>query len=275
MIKSDIGIKDLRVWAEERLERAGIDTAKREAALLLSFCPDSISFKRCVRRRAARYPLQYVLRGTEFMGLPLELRKGVFIPRPETELLVERILRKIEGINGQAIDILEIGTGSGNIAISLTKNVTNCKIIASDISDTALRTASRNALLNSVNEKIRFIKSDLFKNIPDTYLKYFDIVISNPPYIKRRGIKPLPPEISHEDVRALDGGADGLNFYRRIFRSGRRYLKPGGIFAFEIGYNQGPALRRMIKKYPDIGGIEIFKDYSGHDRIAITSNKNG
>jgi len=260
---------NLLTWAESELTRSGIECARHETKLLLSHCPDARSFRRCVKRRTTRYPLQYILKEAEFMGLPLKFEKGVFIPRPETELLVEKVLEITANMGNRPIKILEIGTGSGNVAISLTKNVTNCKIIASDISGAALRAAAQNAGMNSVGEKIKFVKSDLFNAITDTYFNYFDIIISNPPYIKRGEIKSLQPEISYEDVRALDGGEDGLDFYRRIFREGRRYLKAGGIFAFEIGYDQREAITEIIAEYSELGEVESFKDYNGHDRIIM------
>ena len=195
--------------------------------------------------------------------------EGVFIPRPETEILIEKTAEIASGLGSRHLNILEIGTGSGNIAISLTKNVTNCRIIASDISDAALRTAFQNAKMNAVGNSIKFIKSDLFSNINSTYFTYFDIIISNPPYVRRGEIKGLQPEIAYEDIRALDGGDDGLDFYHRILDEGRRYLKAGGIFAFEIGCDQSGAITKIAEKYPELGRAETFKDYNGHDRIAI------
>ncbi|MDD5681439.1 MAG: peptide chain release factor N(5)-glutamine methyltransferase [Candidatus Omnitrophica bacterium] len=261
--------ESLLKWAETELSRSGIESAKRETELLLSRCSDIGLFQHLIKRRASRYPLQYIVQETEFMGLPLKLKEGVFIPRPETELLVEKILEIMANTGDRTVDILEIGTGSGNIPISLTKNVTNCRIIASDISDTALAIASQNAEMNAVSEKIKFIKSDLFGNIPGIYLNYFDIIISNPPYVKRGEIKQLQPEISYEDTSALDGGCDGLDFYHNILGKGRRYLKTGGIFAFEIGYDQREAVAKIIGKYPELGKAKSFKDYNGHDRIVI------
>ena len=203
------------------------------------------------------------------MGLPLKMEEGVFIPRPETEIVVEKVFTLTRDMASKDINVLDIGTGSGNIAISLTKNITNCKIIASDISDLAIKTAKDNAAANLVSERIAFIKSDLFRDIPRTYYHYFDIIIANPPYVRRAEIRGLQPEISHEDIRALDGGWDGLDFYRRILDEGRRYLKTGGIFAFETGYDQGDAVAEIARQYPGVGGTKIFKDYNGHDRVAI------
>ncbi len=263
---------ELLKWGEYVLRAAGIDTAGLDAGILLDHCPDTGVFRSSINHRASRYPLQYILKEAEFMGLPLNLREGVFIPRPETEILIEKALEIIADMDRCPVNMLEIGTGSGNIAISLTKNVTNCRIIASDISDAALETASQNAEMNVVDRQIEFIKSDLFDNISSAYLGYFDIIISNPPYVKRDEIKHLEPEIAHEDVRALDGGIDGLDFYRAILDDGRRYLRSGGVVVFEIGCDQAEAIAEIIKKYPELGNIKIFKDYNGLDRIVVINH---
>lgn len=260
---------DLIKWGEKELSKFGVECALHDANALMRYSQDTDSFRNCIEKRASRYPLQYILKETEFMGLNLRMTEGVFIPRQETEILIEKTLELAKGMESSTINILEIGTGSGNIAISLTRNITNCRIIASDISDVALETAFENAEMNTVSRQIEFIKSDLFDSIPDVYLGRFDIIVSNPPYVKRGEIKQLQPEIAYEDVRTLDGGIDGLDFYRSILAGGRRYLKAGGMFAFEIGDDQAAAVSEIVERYSELGSVKIFKDYSGHDRIAI------
>ena len=299
-------IKDLIKWAEAELvhsdiESFDIDTellfmdsfgAHREDIYIMKSFKPTIHcierFRHRVKLRASRYPLQYILKGAEFMGLHFKLKEGVFIPRPETELLVERVLEYIKStakIRGECqqldktisegVNILEIGTGCGNLAISLTKNVTDCKIIASDISDKTLRVAVGNARLHNVSERIEFIKSNFFDNISFIYYNYFDIILSNPPYVRRKEIGSLQPEISYEDIMALDGGEDGLYFYRRILNEGAKYLKGGGIFAFEIGYDQRNEIARLIRNDSTFFDTTFFRDYSGHDRVMITKYRRG
>ncbi len=246
-----------------------MDCALYDANTLMHYSGDADSFRGYIEKRASRYPLQYILKETDFMGVTLKMEDGVFIPRQETEILVEKVLGLMRNMVSKAINILELGTGSGNIAISLTKNITNCTILASDISDLAIKTAEDNAAANLVSERIEFIKSDLFRDIPRNYYNYFDIIISNPPYVRHAEIADLQPEISHEDICALDGGWDGLDFYRRILDEGRRYLKAGGTFLFEIGYDQGAAVLEVARQYPELGEAKIFKDYNGHDRVVI------
>ena len=300
---------DLIRWAKEELERSDVPCAGKDAENLFMHSfnmrreniyarkdfgldADKIAlFKRYVKLRASRFPLQYIIKKAEFMGLAFALERGVFIPRPETELLVERVLEKIRPMNKKRINptlstyeetlrsrkggvnILEMGTGCGNIAISLTKNATNCKIIASDVSDKALEIAAKNARAHGVKNRIKFIKSNYFDNISAIYYNYFDIIISNPPYVRRSEIEHLQPEIAYEDTAALDGRKDGLYSYRRILSDGTKFLKKGGIFAFEIGYDQAADLKHLIKKSGRFSETLFYKDYSGLKRILITKHR--
>jgi len=298
---------DLIVWAKNKLEHSNIRCAGRDAEILFmdsfnmsrediysrrDFQPSGYRlnrFRHYVKLRALRYPLQYVLNYTEFMGLTFKLKPGVFIPRPETELLVKKVLEEIKSGYGPVrngcqkgneklfneMDILDIGTGCGNIAISLTKNVSRCRIIASDISDKALKVAAKNARLHGINTKIKFIKSDFFSNIPPIFYNYFDIIVSNPPYIRRNDLKKLQPEIFYEDAKAIDGNEDGLYYFRRILNEGIRYSKEGGIFAFEIGYNQAKDVARLIRNNRIFSEPEFCEDCNGYNRVVITRVKNG
>ena len=278
-------------WAESELRLSDVACPHKDAEALFidsfEMCREDIYlskdfkphmqrlnlFKRYVKLRASRYPLQYILKKTEFMGLPFLLEEGVFIPRPETEVLVERLIKEIESRRRKRVNVLDIGTGCGNIAISLTKNTTGCKIIASDISGKALKVAAKNARLHGAKKSIRFLKSRLFDKISSIFYNYFDIIISNPPYVRKRDIGKLQPEISHENVSALDGGEDGLYFYKRILSKGMRYLRKDGIFIFEIGYDQAEDLARLVKSDKRLSRSISFKDYSGHNRVALVRRK--
>lgn len=283
----DSDILKLIKWAREELKRSAVPRASRDAETLFMHSFDAKReniyelqpfkvredkvelFRQRVKLRASRLPLQYILKNTEFMGLELLLEEGVFIPRPETELLVEKVLENIKSMDKKRVNILELGTGCGNIAISLTKNASGCKIIASDIYDKALKIATKNARLHEVKKNIKFIKSNYFDKISPIYCNYFDIIVSNPPYIRRNDIKELEPELAYEDKRALDGGEDGLRAYKRILGEGTKYIKKYGVFIFEIGCNQASEIVRLIERDERFKESIVSKDYNGHDRVLI------
>lgn len=210
-------------------------------------------------------PLQYIMGKEKFFGLDFIVDERVLIPRPETEVLVEAALNIINTIPNTQYSILDLCTGSGNIAISLTKNAANCKIVASDISKDAIETAKENARLNGVFEKIIFTESDLFCGIEGR----FDIIVSNPPYIARHEFETLQKEVLKEPLLALDGGTDGLDFYRRIFLEAPRYLKPGGYCMVEIGFGQLSAIKEIIEQTKEFKLIETRIDQYGIDRVVV------
>lgn len=215
-------------------------------------------------------PIQYVMGRTEFCGLDFMVDERVLIPRPETELLVETaaeiVFSRFNG-SAQAADLLDLCTGSGNIAIALglTKGITNCKIVASDISDDALDVARKNADLNGVSTRINFVKSDLFNNIDGK----FDVIASNPPYIAKREFPTLQEEVLREPILALDGGEDGLDFYRRIIAGASAHLKQSGVIVMEIGYGQRRAIEDIIKKSGEFKVTAVKKDQNMIDRIVV------
>jgi release factor glutamine methyltransferase len=217
-------------------------------------------------------PLQYVMGRMQFFGLEFEVNEDVLIPRPETEVLVQTVLDIVKGSGFQVpgTRILDLCTGAGNIVISLTKNLTNCKIVASELSDGALRVARRNADLNGVADKIEFIKSDLFESIDGK----FDIIASNPPYIARHEFPSLQKEVLMEPRIALDGGDDGLDFYRRIIEAAPEHLKDGGYIAMEIGYGQAPLIKKMIESKKGFEFIEVKEDQYVIERIVVAKWKN-
>lgn len=210
------------------------------------------------------YPLQYITNNQEFMKLNFYVDENVLIPQPDTETLVEEAI-KICNANykGKQIKILDLCTGSGAIAVSIKKYVDNSKLIATDISSSALQIAKKNAKTN--NAEIEFIESDMFKEINEK----FDIIISNPPYIERETLKTLPNDVKNEPKIALDGGIDGLNFYREISKHAYKYINANGHLLLEIGYNQGKSVTDILeneKKYTD---VKVIKDLSNNDRVII------
>ena len=238
---------------------------------------EEAKFAEFIELRAKGVPLQYITGKQEFMSLHFKVNPHVLIPRQETEILVETIIdyvrnRRSTLKNSKSIlnkkntlNILDIGTGSGCIAISLAYYIQNCFIIATDISKDALETARLNASLNGVDGKIDFVVSDLFEKIGS---KKFDIIVSNPPYIAKKDLERLDSEVKdYEPATALDGGEDGLDFYRAIIPKAPFYLKEGGILAFEIGYNQARDVVCLMEKF--FSDIRIIKDLDKNDRVVI------
>ena len=210
-------------------------------------------------------PTQYILGEWEFMGLPFHVGEGVLIPRGDTEVLVETILEKQQ--SEPIKSILDIGTGSGCIPVSLGHYGKFEKIMAVDISPKALGYAIKNAAENRVS--IDFYESDLFTNIPSEWKGRLDAIVSNPPYIPKKDIAELMTEVKDfEPMNALDGGEDGLDFYRVIVEQGKNWLKDGGWLFFEIGYDQGEDLRNLLKEF-GYTEVEIRQDLAGLDRVAM------
>ena len=216
-------------------------------------------------RRISGEPLQYIIGKAGFMGMDFEVNKNTLIPRQDTETLIETL---IDMIGDRKVSILDIGTGSGCIGISLGKFLKDARITVLDISQEALNTALRNADKNGV--KIKAVCMDILSEIPEG--KY-DIIVSNPPYIETSIIKSLQTEVrDYEPLSALDGGSDGLLFYRRITDIAPRLLNEKGILAYEVGYDQGKKVHMLMEK--DFYDIRIIKDYCGNDRV-ITGKKTG
>lgn len=213
-------------------------------------------------RRLKFEPMQYILGYCEFMGLDFSLNESTLIPRPDTECLVERVMEYIK-LNS-AKTVLDIGTGSGAIAVSLAA-LADVFCVGCDISKNALKMAAYNGEKNGVKAKTKFVQSDVFENIEGE----FDIIVSNPPYIESDVISTLSPQVKDfEPVGALDGGSDGLKFYRKIAAEAKKYLKYGGLLAFEIGYNQGDAVKNIMEAQ-GFADVSVGKDLAGLDRTVL------
>ena len=208
-------------------------------------------------------PLQHITHRQEFMKMDFFVDENVLIPRPDTEILVEEVIKIAQKYNSPRI--LDLCTGSGAIAISLKKVVPNADITAVDISEKALEIAQKNA--KKLETKINFLKSDLFDKLDN---KKFDIIVSNPPYIRKDEIKKLSEEVQKEPKIALDGGEDGLDFYRIIAEQAINYLKTGSFLCFEIGYNQKNDVIKIIEDEQNYKNTYCKKDLYGNDRIIIT-----
>lgn len=221
-----------------------------------------VKYKKCIERLIKGEPIQYIIGKQEFMGIDLIVTNDVLIPQPDTEILVEETIKVAKQYDKPKI--LDLCTGSGAIAIAIKKYIPEAEIVASDLSSKALRIANN----NDRTKKIRFILSDLFVNINEK----FDIIVSNPPYIKTEEIKTLSKEVQNEPLMALDGGQDGLYFYEKIIKQANSYLNQNSYLCLEIGENQKNEIIKKIQYNGKYTNIQTYKDLGGNDRV-ITCKK--
>jgi len=286
-------VKELLFIGNIFLDESGIENAPHDAEVLLGFeigsdrqkifmnqmrtineahCKNYIDL---INRRAAGEPLQYITGESYFMGFRFSVNPTVLIPRPETEILADIAIAYLQARDGrdEAENVLDLCTGSGALAISIAISCPRVKVTASDISEQALLTAKKNAADHGVRERVTFVKSDLFDSFKhdesgnDNSNNKFDLIITNPPYIKTGELAGLQKEIKdHEPMSALDGGADGLDFYRRIAKDALLYLREGGCVMAEIGFDQAKDVSDIFLS-AGFANCESFKDLAGLDRI--------
>ncbi len=265
-------------WSAKHLLEQGFDEARLHVELLLAhvlqftrlqlytnfdrpLTQDELAqFKTLFKRRLGREPLQYILGTTEFMGLPFEINSSVLIPRPETELLVENALEAIKTLGRESPLVLDVGTGSGDVAVALARLAVGSRVISIDISEAALDVARRNAQTNDT--VVEFIKVDMMTNfLPEMS---FDLIVSNPPYISLAEFASLQPEVRDFEPRiATTDEGDGYKFIRRLIELAALKLQPGGLILFEMAYNQSDTARQLavaaglrdVQTFADMGGI--------------------
>ncbi len=213
-------------------------------------------------------PIEHITHQKEFMKLSFFVDKNVLIPRQDTEILVEEVIKIAKKINARKV--LDLCTGSGAIAVSLAKYLPQAEITAIDISNDALKIAKKNAISNNVQNQITFISSDMFTNLSE---EKFDIIVSNPPYIKTNVIKNLDIQVQNEPYIALDGGKDGLDFYKKIINESYQYLKYNGYLCLEIGFDQKIDVIELIENTERFTGTYSKKDLFDNDRIIVTQLK--
>lgn len=218
-----------------------------------------------IEKRAKGVPVAYITKRKEFFGIKFYVDDRVLIPRPETEILVEKVLQKLKNKRGK-IRGLDIGVGSGAISIALLKNIPDLTMYGTDVSDDALKVAEINARLRFVNNRLKLIKSNLFSNL-NKNIK-FDFIVSNPPYISREDYLNLKIEVKNEPKIALISGKKGLAFYERIISKSKEYLIEDGFLAVEIGYKQEKTVKNLFEKNK-FKDIEVYKDLNGISRVIL------
>jgi release factor glutamine methyltransferase len=234
--------------------------------------PQELSaYRVCIKRRLAGEPSQYITGTQEFWSLPLRVSPEVLIPRPETEVLVEAVLNFVHHNLATEANpsILDLGTGSGAIAIALARELPEARIMAVDLSAPALQLARKNAQLNQVDRQLHFVQSDIFSGIPGAPSK-FSVIVSNPPYVSHSEFDKLASEIREFEPRgSLDGGPDGLAAIRRIVMEAPAVLRPRGGLLLEMGADQAETVSMIVSKSQKYNSFRILKDYSGLDRVLV------
>jgi len=275
-------ISSLLNWTKQYFARKGVENPRLDAEVLLSFVLDTeriqlyvrfdqpleedelVRFREAVRLRAERMPVAYITGRKEFMGLTFRVTPDVLIPRPETEFLVEAALQRL--LDVESPRILDIGTGSGAILVSLLVKRPDATGVAIDLSEKALAVAAQNARTLGVESRFTALQSNLFASLQS---QLFSTILSNPPYITRDEMTALSPEVAKEPLGALDGGPDGLDFYRRLTAEGKAFLSPGGFMAMEVGMGQAETVAGMAKTAGWDSDVAIICDYAGIDRVVV------
>jgi release factor glutamine methyltransferase len=282
-------------WGVTNLQASGIESARLDAEVLLMHClrwertalyrardyqltaEEDARFHKLVRRRGAHEPIAYLIGEREFWSLPLAVRPGVLIPRPDTEWVVEAALRYAPQFLRlrSCCKVLDIGTGSGNIAIAVAAGLATVDVTAIDISPEALAVAQLNAQSCQVAERIHVVCGDLLGPLHPSRVR-FDLLLSNPPYIAAEEWPALPTTVRcYEPREALDGGSDGLLFYRRLFAEGLPFLSDDGIAIVEVGHRQAGDVSCLLMQSQQWELLEIVKDYGGIERVVVAQRRQG
>jgi release factor glutamine methyltransferase len=285
---NNMTVHDILNKSTKALEEIDIPSARLDAEVLLSFClkcdrldffknPDmqitkakQEHFKKLVARRLKWEPVAYITGRKEFWSFILEVNKDVLIPRPDTEILVEEALSICRKINSPEMKIIDIGTGSGAIAIALAKEMPQAQVMATDISAAALNIARKNALSLGLENQIAFRRSDLFDSVDD----FFDIIVCNPPYISAEEYKKLPPGVkTFEPREALWAGENGTEFHEKLVYQAGNNFKKNGWLLLEIGATQGKSVRKIVEDSGIYDNIDVRRDYAGLPRVIRARRK--
>jgi release factor glutamine methyltransferase len=291
-------------WTRGFFARRGVDPPRLEAEILLAHVlgleridlymkyeevvteAQRAAYRDLVRRRAEGEPSRYLVGTCEFMSLALKVTPDVLIPRPETEMLAEEVIRRVRAAGpvpleaaaadepdapGPApVEIIDLGTGSGAIAVSLAVHLPAARVTATDVSTAAVTVARTNAEAHGVRDRVTLLEGDLYEALDAADAQPADFLLANPPYVAEREWNDLPADIrEHEPRAALVAGPEGTEVIERILRGARAYLKPGGVLMVEIGAGQGARVREMAGQTRGLVDVDIRKDYAGHDRVLV------
>jgi release factor glutamine methyltransferase len=285
-LKTEATLQGALWWGKQVLAQSALDTPRFDAEILLAHAlgitraqlhahpqsqlrpTEQANYHQSIERRAQREPVAYIVGHQEFYGLDLFVDDRVLIPRPETELLVERAIQ----ISQRQAVMADVGTGSGAIAISLAVHLPQALIYATDASPGALQVAARNCRRHRVEDRVHLLQGHLLGPLPEPV----DLIAANLPYISQAELAQLPPDIRlYEPREALDGGSDGLDHIRRLLAQAGEHLKPGGVVLLEIGATQGKAVTKLARRHFPAAKVEIVADYAGLDRIVTVSEGAG
>ena len=275
-------------WGQAALSM--VENGKNEARIILQYATgltqtelitkskelmnddDFKEYEKCIHDRLTGTPLQYILGMQEFMGLPIRVNTSVLIPRLDTEIVVEEAIKIIKEKDWAHPDVLDMCTGSGAIGVTTAVKVPEAIVTMTDVSEEALRTAASNASLNGVSRQCVFLLGDMFEALPTD--REYDMIISNPPYVRTADIDKLSIEVrEHEPKSALDGGKDGLDFYRVLAKDASMHLRSGGVMVLEIGADQAGSVKRLLMKNKVWNNVRKVKDMAGLDRVIIAERK--
>jgi release factor glutamine methyltransferase len=278
-----MNIKELLNRSDQFLAERGIESSRLDAEVLMADLLDMErinlyvkydyplksteinSYREMIKKRAQHIPVAYITEKKEFMSLEFTVREGVLIPRPDTENLVEAVIEYCRNKELDKPQIIDVGTGSGAIAVSLAHYLEDSKVVGVDLSAQALKVARENMEKHELSERMSILKSDLLAEFIKREIKGIDIIVSNPPYISEAEMEELSPEVKKEPETALKAGKDGLDYYRRLIPEAEKVLKEGGSLFLEIGYRQAEAVSELFgDRWKD---VEVKKDYSENDRI--------
>ncbi|NNM86779.1 MAG: peptide chain release factor N(5)-glutamine methyltransferase [Phycisphaerales bacterium] len=283
-------------WTSDFFTRNNIDEPRLSAEMLLSHAlgcnrmalytryehvpttEQTTAFRELVKRRRENTPVAYLIGRTSFFSFDLAVSPAVLIPRPDTETLVEQVIRIVRQIPGwETPNILDVGTGSGCIAIALAKSLPGAQLVACDVSPDALTIALANAQSLGVADRIRFLQGDLFAPLAQPPTPgAFHVIAANPPYIATGQLRELMPQVrDHEPTLALDGGPDGLDFYRRIGGEASDFLIAGGLLIVETAFNQTEQVRQLFQANTQLGDLRIVTDAAGHPRCVLARKIGG
>jgi len=273
-------VREALRWGEQALAPSALDTPRLDAEILLAYAlgitraqlhvhsqsqlssTELAHYHRLIERRARSEPVAYIVGQKEFYGLDLFVDNRVLIPRPETELLVEKAIE----ISQRRAVVADIGTGSGAIAVSLAVHLPQALVYATDASSGALEVAARNCRRHRVEDRVHLLQGHLLEPLPEPV----DLIVANLPYVSQAELAQLPPEINcYEPREALNGGLDGLDHIRRLLAQAGEHIRPGGVVLLEIGATQGEAAIALARRHLPAAKVEIVKDYAGLDRVVM------